>query len=94
MSMNANANATRHRARIPATPTPPPTPQAKKQQIERGAFYSVAELRAITGAGARTIYAILRLAQGTPQPPRRKWRVTGAEFLALRAAYYGYTDAA
>lgn len=72
------------RARIPKTPPKP--------KIEREAFYTVAELNTITGIGLNTIYAIVRPRDGRPR--QRRYIVTGAEFLALRAAYTGYADVA
>ena len=74
--------------RAPSPKAPRPKP---KQRIERDAFYGVAELREITGIGRNTMYAILA---GSQRRYSRCYRVTGAEFLALRAAYYGYADVA
>lgn len=91
-------NAATKRARripkpaLPVSPAPRPTRGQQKQRLDPDAFYSAIELSAVTGIGRTSIYAILRSAVN--RPPYCKRRVTGAEFLRLRAAYYGYTDVA
>lgn len=92
--MTSSTTPTKKRAR---RPIPTPTPSIRKPTIERDALYGAAELRAITGLGQRTIYAILHTIRDQRRPGatrRSKFLVTGAEFLALRAAYYGYADVA